>query len=254
MLDFSVLPDVSAIHPELKEPSELEYAAHMKAREDALDFVFGTPHPNGDILVPSDPGLLINWPGGGIYQYPASDRLGSWHYVTSGLAQPLADVDQAGVPEQEKFSGFGCELVISTPSEVAWAPDVLLNLVRYLLFDENARPIFAGDRIPCGGPLVLDTRTKLNHLVARLSSDYETQLKLPAGRCELVHLAGVTQAEIDAAKAEGPGALGSMVLCAVMDSLGIGAVSDPDRECLTAQADFQAFWRRARESIDAGTV
>lgn len=250
MLDFSELPDISDEHPELTEPGELEYAAHMKAREDALHTVFGMPHPKDNIMIPSDPHLSLNWPGGGVYQYRGGDRFAAWHYVTSGLAQPFDDVDDADMPEDEQFSGYGCELVLSSPDQNAWAPDVLLNLVRYLLFDENARPLYPGARIPCGGPLVLDSDTKLTHLVARFSPEYESQIRLPAGRCELVHLVGATQAEIDTAKSEGSGSLGSRVLCAVMDTLSVGTTSDPNRECLTTHPRFQAEWERARAEID----
>ena len=203
MLDFSALPDVRSIHPELEDPGERELAAHMLARERALQAAFASSDYSGDILVPTDTKLTINWPGGGIYRYPPSNLLDSWHYVTSGLAQPLPDSEQGDLPEEQRFSGFGCELVLSAPNEANWVPDVLLNLVRYLLFSESSRPIYPGDRIPCGGPLVRDVPTKLNHLVARFSPHYDSQLKLPAGRCELVHLVGATQAEIDAAKAEG---------------------------------------------------
>jgi hypothetical protein len=182
MLDFSQLPDVSALHPEFTELGERDYAAHMKAREDALHEVFGPSHPDDSILSPRDPNLMINWPGGGVYQFPPRDKRSSWHYVTSGLAQPVSSSETPQLAEgEERFSGFGIELVISTPSEANWAPDVLINLVKYMLFQKSSRVILPGHRIPCNGPLVLDTDTELTHLVATNSREYDTEIMLPAG-------------------------------------------------------------------------
>jgi hypothetical protein len=245
MLDFSRLPDVADIHPELTELGERVYAAHMKAREDALEHIFGKSHPNGDILSPTDPNLMINWPGGGLYQYPPNEKLHAWHYVTSGLAQPVPDDDSTATPDG-RYSGFGIELVISAPEQANWAPDVLLNLVRYLLFQENARVILPGDRLPCNGPLVRDTDTKLSFLVATSSPEYATEIMLPGGRCDLVHLVGVTEPEIGRALSLGKGTAGSIVLCRVLEEMGVGCVSDPGRACLTTHRDFEQTWNRIR--------
>jgi hypothetical protein len=250
MLDFSQLPDVSKLHPELKGPGEREFAAHMKAREDALRHIFGAPYPNGNILVASDTKLMLNWPGGGVYQYPANLNRHGWHYVTSGLAQPVPDNNTA-TAQDIPFSGLGIELVISTPERAAWPLDVLINLVRYLLFQKTARVVLPGDRVPCNGPLVRDTDTKLNHLLARFSSEYENEIGLPAGRCCLVHLVGVTEAEIANALTLGKGTAGSIVLSRVMDEMGVGCVSDPRRECLTTRDGFSVIWNRAKSECEA---
>jgi hypothetical protein len=246
VLDFSRLPDVSDIHDELPEPDELIYAAHMKAREDALEHIFGKSYPNGDILSPIDPNLMLNWSGGGIYQYPPDEKRSAWHYVTSGLSQPFPDDDWTATQE-ERCSGFGIELVISTPEQANWPLNLLLNIVGYLLFQENAHVILPGDRLPCNGPLVLNTNTKLNFLVAKYSTEYATEIMLPGGRCNLVHLVGVTESEIQYALSLGKGTTaGSIVLCHVLDKMGVGCVSDPNRECLTTHRDFEETWDRTR--------
>ena len=193
-----------------------------------------------------------------MYQYPPRAGRPSWHYVTSGLSQPEIDddgvaqwlVDDAG----ERYSGFGIELVISTVERVGWASDVLVNLVKYLLFRQNARVILPGDRIPCGGPLVLETDTQLNHLVATSSDQYETEILFPAGRCNLVHLVGCTLGEIDQAMTMGRGTAGSIVLSRVLRRMGVNYDSLPDRRCLTENPEFEDTWTAQAECEEEWTA
>ncbi len=251
MIDFSKLPDVRSEHPELTEDGELVYAAHMQARENAYTHIFGKSHPNGNILVPSvDPDLMINWPGGGVYQYEPVDGRTGWHYITHGLSQP-DEPNAESEKDPDICSGFGIELVISTPHENYWAPDVLLNMVRYLLFQENSRVILPLDRLPCNGPLVLNTDTKLTHLLAVSSPEYENEIRLPGGRCDLVHMVGVTDAEINYAKEWGPGYGGSEILQKVLERNGVGTLSDPERECLTEVIDFRKIWNETEVELES---
>lgn len=253
MLDFSALPNVDDLG--LEQPGEIAYAAQMAAREHALHSLFGPSDPPDQIMSPGDPNLFINWPGGGIYQYPPTEKRPSWHYVTSGLSQPHIDDDGTAQPvvddDGQRYSGFGIELVISTFERVAWAPDVLINLVKYLLFQKNARVILPGDRIPCNGPLVLGTATPLTHLVATTSNNYETEIVLPVGQCLLVHLIGCTQGEIDVALTMGHGTAGSIVLCRVLGEMGIGFDSIPERSCLTRDPTFTATWDRVKSTCES---
>lgn len=248
MFDSSALPNVDDLG--LKHPGEIAYATQMAARERALHAIFGPTEPPDTIFSPGDPALFINWSGGGIYQYPPSVGRSSWHYVTSGLSQPHFDDDANPLPvvddDGQRYSGFGIELVISTREKVAWAPDVLVNLVKYLLFQANARVIFPGDRIPCNGPLVLDTTTPLTYLVATTSNLYDSEILLPVGQCQLVHLVGCTQGENDAALTMGHGTAGSIVLCRVLREMGVGFDSIPERSCLTRADRFAITWNRVK--------
>jgi hypothetical protein len=252
MFDSSALPNVDDLG--LKQPGEIAYAAQMAAREHALHSIFGPTEPPDRIMSPGDSSLLINWSGGGIYQYPPNGRRTAWHYVTSGLSQPEIDDEANPQPvvddDGERYSGFGIELVISTIEMVAWAPAVLINLVKYLLFQKNARVILPGDRIPCNGPLVLDTTTPLTYLVATTSNQYENEILLPVGRCQLVHLIGCTQGEIDAALTMGHGTAGSIVLCRVLSEMGVGFDSIPERSCLSIENTFAATWDRIKSTCE----
>jgi hypothetical protein len=253
MFDSSAIPNVDDLG--LEHPGEIAYAAQMAARENALHGIFGPTDPPDQILSPGDPQLFLNWSGGGIYQYPPHGNRSAWHYVTSGLSQPNIDDDANPEPvvddDGERYSGFGIELVISTIERVAWAPDVLINLVKYLLFQENSRIILPGDRIPCNGPLVLETNTPLSYLVATISTEYESQILLPVGQCQLVHLVGCTQGEIDTALTMGPGTAGSIVLCRVLREIGVGFDSIPDRCCLTEDESFAAIWERVKSTCES---
>lgn len=250
-LDFSTLPEVADLHPELNS-DELWFAAHMHARESAYLSIFGESEPDGNILSPGDPTLFINWPGGGVFQYPPGQGRRGWNCVTHGLAQPDSPEDAAeSAADPDGWSGCGIELVISTPDRCHWAPHVLINLVKYLLFQKGARLILPGDRVPCNGPIVLGTNTAIRHVIALLSSEYPHQIRLPAGMCQLVHLVGATDGEIAAAQAWGTGRGGTYILEEVFRRRGVGYITDPTRSCLTLAPDFSSEWLSAQHLLEA---
>jgi hypothetical protein len=240
-LDFSRLPALGG-------DAAAAFAAHMEAREAALKSIFGEQEPPGTILTPVAPSLSLNWPGGGVFPFPPREGRKGWHYVTHGLAQP----DHLETPPDEgDVSGLGIELVMSTPAGSAWAPDVLFNLVTLLLFDPNPPTLLPLHRVSGGGPIVEGTDTPLRHILCVTSGDYPSLIRLPGGLCELVHLTGVTDAEVQRAKAWGPGEGGSMILQQVLEELGVGTLTDPDRRSLTERDDFEAVWRKAEASLES---
>ncbi len=247
VLDARELPDVSAEHPELTDPEERMFAAHMLARENALTKIFGPTEPPDQILSPSDPELVANWPGGGVHQYPPRGTRRTWHYVTHGLSQPFDEADaEEFATDPDSASGFGVEFVISTPEPCTWAPDVLIGLVKYLLLDEDARAIEPGHRFACE---VEGLVTELDHMLAIMSPEYECQLVLPGGHCTLVHLVGTTEAEVDQAREHG-GMDGSLILFDVLVSAGVGCTTDPTRKSLTERSDFLEMWEQARIDLE----
>jgi len=247
MMDFSTLPDVSKTNPELTEPGEIEYASQMLARENFLHAVFGSPEPEGNIWSPSDPNLTVNWAGGGFYLYPAAT--GGYYFVSSGLSHPAHD-QPAQTDEEDAFSGYGIELVIQAPEGSRWPFGVLESLVNYLLFQENARIIMPGDRIPCGGPLVTDTDTDLCYLIAAFSDRYDTQGRLPAGDVDLVHLIGVTEAEAQQAIAWGRGSGGTLILREVLKQFEVDELTDPSRSCTTLETEFAEVWSQVQSALE----
>lgn len=245
-LDFSKLPDVSKEHPELDE-DEQEYAAHMRARENAFEAIFGDSDPPNQILSPDDADLTVNWPGGGVYRYPARDKRRGVHYVTFGLSQPFGDDDEDPEDADDDdvpFSGFGIELVLSTPDKCDWAPLALIQFVKYLLFDENARLFIPGHRIPASVLRQVNPSTELTHFFGITSAEYSNEILLPAGLCTLVHLVGATSKEIELAKQQ-PGTEGTFILAETLRALGVGYVTDVSRRCATTNPQFEQAWEKA---------
>jgi hypothetical protein len=253
-LDFSKLPDVASIYPELEAPGERDYAAHMKAREDAFQAIFGESEPPQQILSPEDPNLTVSWPGGGVYQFPPRGERRAFHYVTHGLSQPFGsddkeDEDKGKAADVEPCSGMGIELVISTPERSEWPPSLLIQFVKYLLFNDKARLFVPGDRIPAS-LRTFDSASEVTHLFGVTSSEYPHEILLPAGSCTLVHLVGATAKEIERAK-QLPGRTGTFVLAEVLRELGVGYVTDLRRRCATADPRFDALWAAAAKRSEA---
>ena len=242
LLDFKRFPDLRELSEELTD-AERWYAAHMLARERALEEVFGVCEPPGKVLSPGDEQLTINWPGGGVYQYPPREGRTGWHYVTHGLSQPHSPEEAAeGRDAEEVFSGLGLELVISTPEKSRWAPALLLDFVRYLLFSDTPRLFAPGDRVPYRGFQSLGEPTALTHLLLTGSHEYPHGLRLPGGECWLLHLVGVTDAEIEQARSLGEGPRGSYVLANALIELGEGLATTPRRRCITTHPRFEEAW------------
>lgn len=241
-LDFSLLPDVSDLHPETDDPDEQMIAAssaHMRARENALHYIFGKTHPEDSVLSPQpDHDLFFNWPGGAIMCFPPQSNRNNWYFVTHGLSQPPMEddlippalddyLDWREVNGEEPVSGWGIELVISTRDFCDWPSNLLFELVEYLLFSEHSQIILPGHRLPLASPIVPATNPLLNHLLAITSSEYPSTIRLPGGLCSLIHLVGVTESEIKhARRLKNPG---SFVLQCVLQKLGVGCLTDPER-------------------------
>jgi Suppressor of fused protein (SUFU) len=248
VIDLSKLPDVSEEHPELIGEEEKLFAAHMKAREDAYSEIFGESDPPDQILSPDDPELAMNWPGGGIYAFPPRGKRQGWHYVTHGLAQPFGPDEIAATEGGDRFSGLGIELVIATPDRSEWAPSLLVDFVRYLLFQEDAELIVPGDRIPTSAFRTYTPGSQLTHVIATMSPEYEHDILLPAGRCTLVHLIGVTEDEVAKARSAAGGE-GTIALGEALRRLGPGYVTDTSRTCATQDSRFGFAWNDAIASV-----
>lgn len=190
-----------------------------------------------------DKALLAN-----CLMYPATT--GGYYFVTSGLSHPAPDQPTQS-DEKDAFSGLGIELVIQSPDDSKWPFGVLQGLVNYMLFQENARIVMPGDRIPCNGPLVTDSDTDLCHLIAALSDKYETQGRLPAGGVDLVQLIGVTEGETNRAIDWGRGTGGTLILGEVLKRLKVNELTDPNRSCTTLEPEFDAVWSQVMSELES---
>lgn len=199
---------------------------------------FGTEEPEGQILLPSAELQMFGWPGGGVYKYPPQGTLDHWHYVTEALSQPRDPVRAI----EEGHSEYAFELVMSTRDECNWAPNVLMNLARYYL-GENGRPFYPFQAIPCGGPLVVGTDTKLNFLISVEARDYEPVLELPGGKAYLVHMIGIAEDELKPCFDLDDPTLGVRALYRLLWKHGIGSCSIPERDSLAESVTFLDEWQ-----------
>ena len=251
VLDFSRLPDLSAEQPEL-DPDELLLAGHTKARRDALWMVFGDTAPTDHVIRPMERELLAAWPHGGILRHPPSEDRTDWTYVTHGLAHPRhPDAAARFARDDERPSGRGIELAVSTEVDVTWAPKMLMSLARHLVLRPEAPNILPLDRMPLHRSVDGRARTELRYLLARNARGYEHELILPGGLCDLVHLVGITLAEFERTRTLPAGA-GSAALVLVLDVAGVGSLTDPRRQCVTTRPDFEELWAAARDEVEAG--
>ncbi len=245
MLDASELPEVRLLHPELKSKKEQLFAAHMLAREKALATVFGASGPPEEVLQPGGE-LELVWPGGGVVCFVPGGARTDFIWVTHGLSQPFPDAvhELKAASDEDAISGFGVEYVMSTRAKEDWAAKVLLTMARRVLLDEKAPLFLPGHRTAAGAFAQLVPGSTLGGMVGALG-DYETDVRLPGGGCTLVHLVGVTAAELEKAKSLGATARGTGVLLEVLKKLGPGLVTEPKRACVTQHPGFAAAWAEA---------
>jgi hypothetical protein len=215
----------------------------MMAREAAFEEVFGTTDPPGKVLSPDDPELTVNWPGGGLHRYAPRKGRPGWHYLTHGLAQPLAELPAQTVTEPEAWSGLGLEYVLSTPEAGAdWPAGVLLSLVRYQLFAEEAPLFTVGHTVPCRLEQMLEMDSEIEYLLGVFANHYPCDLRLPAGRCVLVHLVGITEPERARLLEVEDRVVGAAAMTMALRELDVGALTDPGRPSLTLSERFDEVW------------
>ena len=253
-VDYSQWPDISAEHPYATDEAEKAYIQYIVAREYFYTHFFGECYPKGMIIKSGDPNLIANWPSGGVYKFAPNDKLKEWHYVTSGLSQLYSPEEVKKLPKDEienMYSAWGHEFVISSKDHEDWPSEILFFLVKHFVLDNAPRRFQKGSRIPLGGPIKRNTKSKLDHLVCTFSGDYPADVLLPGGHCEMLHVTGVTTAEVNRAKQWGPGPGGSTILTNVLQRYGIGLVSIPDRDCLTTKPDFNNIWRETEDELES---
>jgi hypothetical protein len=226
-------------HIEMDNPEEDWYEAYMDVRARALRDIFGEEDA---VLRPADPDTRRDWPGGAFFCFPPRGRRKSWHYATHGLSQPhdLEELEESRKADDRRVleSGFGVECVISTHASESWPGSLLEQVVNYI--NGSGRTIDPGDRLPSSN-LMHDSPS--GGLLAVVSPEYDNDIMLPAGRCQLIHLAGITGEEMARAKRY-KSRQGSRILAAVLQHYGHGFVTDRNRNSVTTHPDFPAVWKQ----------
>lgn len=227
--------------------SSLRWEEHFCALQSAQTDIFGDMVPGGFVYPVGMP-LAGEIPGGCILKFAPSDERAGWHYVTSGLAMPK-DIKAKSSPGAR--CGYGREFVISTHAEEDWPLAALKRMMSFVAGQQpNVRP---DEVIKWSVPAVPDGRPDMTFFVTLQHLDYPARLVLPGGTCDLIHLLGVTEAEVAYAKSHAPATpVGIRTLTsffAVDDPYG--PVTDGKRPCLTEDPDFVEMWERARKQVEA---
>jgi hypothetical protein len=176
---------------------------------------FGKPDPNP------------RWLRHGVIEFmPKPDRP-SWLYVTSGYSNPW-DQD----PETYDVfgdSGSGIELIFAASEQAPWAIELLQSLLAFDILHGAGH--YPGQEAPKMGSLIPlrqsingDPACTLRGVFMTPVEDFPNEFTLPSGRVLMVGYTGVTEAELDYGRRQGPRALIDRLRAA-----GAHPVTDPRR-------------------------
>jgi hypothetical protein len=166
------------------------------------------------------------WLTHGVHEYGPTASRASWIYVTSGTSNPweLSPEEYAA----SERSGIGIELVFEVAAQGDWAIVALQRLLAFALLLAHGRfgdrpPLTVGHRVPLGGPIDLGESAIRDVLMAR-PTHYDVSFELESGRVDLLHVVGLTDAELAFAESDGNDAL-----LARLVERGAFPITDPRR-------------------------
>ncbi|MBX9694702.1 MAG: suppressor of fused domain protein, partial [Cyanobacteria bacterium] len=146
-----------------------------------------------------------------------------WTYVTAGLASPWLQY------EPQEASGFGCELVVKSPVDAAWAPQFLRSLAFYVF--NHAGILSPGVRIGLNGPIDPHSNSEIrNAFIWYADEAPEGMYELPSGFFAILGSVGITDGERK--YADSVEEYGTWCIYAVLRKTGHDQITDPTRECI----------------------
>lgn len=168
------------------------------------------------------------WLNHGVFACPPHEERDSWIYVTSGLSNPW-NLDKPG-KDPSGFAGLGFELVVESSKEADWAVPLLHNLMAYELLVavgtyEGAELLEYGNRIPLNDSITPSFDSAIRWLLVEQAKHYASSFDTAAGRVDLFHLVGATDAEVELAR-EGD----QDKLVALLKDKGFYPRTDADRD------------------------
>jgi hypothetical protein len=166
----------------------------------------------------------------GVLEFPPTPERNSWLYVTSGYSNPWNEEPESYNPTGE--SGSGVELTFAVSEQGDWAVQTLQSMLAFDLLLRagrfaNGQPLSLHARIPLRGPLNGKPNCELRNLIMVEPEHIPSEFALPSGRVLLVGFTGVTDAELNFAKANGSEALISRLRAA-----GHHPITNPHRPSL----------------------
>jgi hypothetical protein len=151
-----------------------------------------------------------------------------WTYVTAGIASPWLQSEPAEV------SGFGCELIVKSPADAPWAPQLLRTMAFYIF--SHAGTLSPGVRIGLNGPIAVNTDSLIRNAIIWYADEApDAWYELPSGGFGLFLAIGVTEKECK--YAESVEKYGTWCVEQLLRRKGFGQVTDPGRRCTMDDAD-----------------
>lgn len=164
-----------------------------------------------------------------------------WTYVTAGLCTPWLQHEPAEV------SGFGCELMIKTPVDAKW-PAQILRSIAYYVFN-HAGTISPGARIGLGAPITVNTDSHLHNLFVWYADEApDCWYQLPSGGFGIFCAVGITEDECR--YAESIEEYGTWVIQEVLRQVGLGQISDPERESIMNRPNIESILNNTKLYAD----
>ncbi len=164
-----------------------------------------------------------------------------WTYITAGISSPWVHY------EPQEVSGFGCELMINSPVDLPWAPQVLRTMAFYIF--NHAGTLSPGVRIGLGGPIQAGSDSALRNVIIYYADEApDCWYQLPSGGFGIFLAIGVTEAECR--YAESVEKYGTWCVEQLLRRKGYGQITDPTRRCTMDDADTPAMLSSIKQFAD----
>lgn len=162
-------------------------------------------------------------------------------YITAGISSPWVHY------EPQEVSGFGCELMIKSPVDLPWAPQVLRTMAFYIF--NHAGTLSPGVRIGLGGPIQAGSDSALRNVIIYYADEApDCWYQLPSGGFGIFLAIGVTEAECR--YAESVEKYGTWCVEQLLRRKGYGQITDPTRRCTMDDADTPAMLSSIKQFAD----
>jgi hypothetical protein len=144
-----------------------------------------------------------------------------WTYLTAGLCTPWVQ------DQPEEVSGFGCELMIKSPTEASWPAQILRSMAFYIF--NHVGTLSPGVRIGLNSPIVVGSESKLRNLLIWYSDEApDCWYILPSGGFGIFNAIGITDDELK--YAESIDEYGTWCMQQLLRQTGSEQVTDPARK------------------------
>ena len=148
-----------------------------------------------------------------------------WMYVTAGLSSPWLQ------ERPDEVSGFGCELMLKSPEDAQWPPQVLRSMALHIF--NHTGVLSPGKRVALNAPIAPYTDSALRNLFVWYPDEApDCWYQLPSGGFGLFVAIGITDDELK--YCESVEEYGTWCMQEVLRYAGSGQVSDPSRTSVMA--------------------